>query len=237
MRNEELKALFDQQAAGYDKQWAGMAPIRDALYALLDSLFADLPENARILCVGVGTGAELAHLAERFPGWHFTAVDPSGAMLDVCRQNAAQGGFLSRCRFHQGYLDTLPAEPSHDGATCFLVSQFLLEPQARIAFFHEIARRLEPGGILANADLASDIESPAYEALLRCWMTLMSSAGVQPEMLERARAAYARDVAILPTQQVAGLIEAAGFEAPVQFFQAGLMHGWFCPRKADIVLN
>jgi tRNA (cmo5U34)-methyltransferase len=234
MRNEELKDLFDQQAAGYDKQWAGMAPIRDALYLLLDSLFAGLPENARILCVGVGTGAELAHLAERFPGWHFTTVDPSAAMLDICRQRATEGGFLSRCRFHQGYLDTLPAEPSHDGATCFLVSQFLLEAQARIAFFHEIALRLKPGGILANADLASDVESPAYEALLRSWMTLMSSAGVPPEALQRARAAYARDVAILPAQQVAGLIQAAGFEAPVQFFQAGLMHGWFCPLTPGI---
>ncbi|WP_271408373.1 class I SAM-dependent methyltransferase [Pseudomonas sp. Q1-7] len=234
MRNEELKALFDQQAANYDKQWAGMAPIRDALYLLLDACFAGLPDNARILCVGVGTGAELAHLAERFPGWRFTAVDPSGAMLDLCRQRAEQGCYLARCRFHEGYLDTLPDGPGHDGATCFLVSQFLLEPPARSAFFHEIARRLEPGGILANADLASDIESPAYEALLRHWLTLMSSAGVPPDMLERARAAYARDVAILPAQQVAGLIETAGFKAPVQFFQAGLMHGWFCERQADI---
>ncbi|MBD9481560.1 class I SAM-dependent methyltransferase [Pseudomonas sp. PDM14] len=233
MRDDELKALFDQQAAGYDKQWSGMAPIREALYRLLDALFAALPENARILCVGVGTGAEVAHLAGRFPGWQFTAVDPSGAMLEVCRQRAAQDGFLSRCYFHEGYLDTLPGMPEHDGATCFLVSQFLLERRARTAFFHEIACRLKPGGVLANADLASDTGSPAYEALLRSWMTLMSSAGVQPEMLERARVAYARDVAILPTQQVAGLIEAAGFEAPVQFFQAGLMHGWACPRKAS----
>jgi tRNA (cmo5U34)-methyltransferase len=68
-------------------------------------------------------------------------------------------------------------------------------------------------------------------------MTLMSSAGVQPDALERARAAYASCVAILPPQQVAGLIETAGFEAPVQFFQAGLMHGWFCTLKADINLS
>lgn len=232
MRNDELKALFDQQAGNYDKQWAGMAPIRDVLYFLLDSLFIGLPENARILCVGAGTGAELGYLAERFPGWHFTAVDPSGAMLEVCRQRALQAGFLSRCQFHEGYLDTLADEPDYDAATCFLVSQFLLEPDARTAFFQQIARRLKPGAMLANADLASDTESPAYDVLLRSWMTLMSSAGVPPQMFERARAAYARDVAILPAQQVANLIEAAGFAAPVQFFQAGLMHGWFCTLPA-----
>lgn len=69
--------------------------------------------------------------------------------------------------------------------------------------------------------------------LLRNWMTLMSGAGVQPQMLERVRNAYARDVAVLPAQQVAGIIQAAGFAAPVQFFQAGLMHGWGCQRAAD----
>ena len=47
MRDEEIKALLDQQAAGYDKQWAGMAPIREALYLLLDALFIDLPADAR----------------------------------------------------------------------------------------------------------------------------------------------------------------------------------------------
>ncbi|MCG6574042.1 class I SAM-dependent methyltransferase [Pseudomonas sp. AF32] len=234
MRNEELKKVFDQQAVSYDKQWEGMAPIRAALYLLLESQFIGLLEDARILCVGVGTGAELAYLAERFPGWHFTAVDPSGAMLEVCRQKAVQNGFLARCHFHEGYLDTLAAEASYDAATCLLVSQFLLDAEARTRFFHEIARRLKPHGILANADLASDTESPAYEVLLRSWLTLMSSDGLRPEGLERARTAYARNVAILPAQQVAGLIRAAGFDAPVQFFQAGLMHGWFCTRQADL---
>jgi tRNA (cmo5U34)-methyltransferase len=233
MRDEEIKALFDQQAAGYDKQWAGMAPIREALYLLLDALFIDLPADARILCVGTGTGAEIAHLAERFPGWRFTALDPSGAMLEVCRQRAERGGFASRCDFHEGYLDTLAPGAAFDGATCFLVSQFLLDPMLRTGFFAQIAQRLKSGGMLASVDLAADIQSPAYEVLLPGWMTLMAAAGVDAPMLERARAAYARDVAVLPAQQVAGIIQAAGFIAPVQFFQAGLMHGWVSRREAD----
>ncbi|SUD40824.1 type 11 methyltransferase [Ectopseudomonas mendocina] len=232
MRDEELKALFDQQAAGYDKQWAGMAPIREALYLLLDALFVGLPDDARILCVGAGTGAEIAHLAERFPGWRFTALDPSGAMLEVCRQRAERGGFAHRCDYHEGYLETLAAGQAYDGATCFLVSQFLTDVQARTGFFRQIGQRLKPGGLLANADLASDIHSPAYEVLLPGWMTLMSSAGVDAQMLERARAAYARDVAVLPAPQVADIIQAGGFTAPTQFFQAGLMHGWVCQREA-----
>src|SRR5690606_28428492 len=76
----------------------------------------------------------------------------------------------------------------------------------------------------------SDTQSSDYELLLPSWMTLMSSAGVDAQMLERARAAYARDVAVLPAPQVADIIQAGGFTAPTQFFQAGLMHGWVCQR-------
>lgn len=232
MHDEALKTLFDQQAASYDQQWAGMAPIREALYLLVDALFIDLPENARILCVGAGTGAEIGYLAGRFPGWHFTAVDPSGGMLQVCRERAERGGFLARCDFHEGYLETLQDAGEYDAATCFLVSQFILDPAARSAFFAGIARRLKAGGLLVSADLAGDVAAPAFDTLLHGWMTLMSSAGVQPEMLAKARAAYARDVAIVPAPRVAALIEAAGFERSVAFFQAGLMHGWISHMPA-----
>ena len=81
MEKEELKNVFDRQAAAYDKQWARMAPIRDGLYLLLETVFAGLPADARMLCVGAGTGAELAYFAQRFPRWRFTAFDPSVAML------------------------------------------------------------------------------------------------------------------------------------------------------------
>jgi hypothetical protein len=48
--------------------------------------------------------------------------------------------------------------------------------------------------------------------------------------LERMRAAWERDVVILPPAEVASIIESGGFEAPVRFFQAGLIHAWFARR-------
>lgn len=227
MQREALKALFDQQAAGYDKQWERMSPIRDALHLLVRSVFAGLPEDARILCVGAGTGAEMAFLARAYPRWRFTAVDPSDAMIDVCRRRAEMEGYAPRCEFHVGYVESLPADDAHDGATCFLVSQFILSQDARIAFFRDIAARLRPGGVLASTDLAFDTDSPAYDALLRVWLDTMAKGGIDAEGLERMRAAYANDVAVIAPERVASIIESAGFDAPVRFFQAGLIHGWF----------
>ncbi|RYD16690.1 MAG: class I SAM-dependent methyltransferase [Lysobacteraceae bacterium] len=230
MRDEELKAVFEQQAAGYDERWAKTSPIRDALYFLLQAVFAELRADARILCVGAGTGEEIDYFAKRCPGWTFTAVEPSGAMLDVCRAKAQQGGYASRCRFHEGYLDMLPTEDAFDAATCFLVSQFILDEEARRAFFHSIAARLRCGAILASSDLASDVSSSAYDALLDVWLAMMGMAGIPNAGLEQMRAAYALDVAILPPARVASIIRGGGFEEPVPFYQSGLIHAWFSRR-------
>lgn len=230
MHQDQIKAIFDQQAASYDTQWANMAPIKDCLYFLLESLFTALPADARILCVGVGTGAELAHFAQKNPAWRFTAVEPSGPMLDLCRQRAEKEGFAARCHFHQGYLDSLSATEPHDAATCFLVSQFMLDHQARSAFFREIAHNLTSEGILASSDLASDVDSSEYDVLLRAWVNMMAMSALSPEGIDRIRKAYANDVGVLPPRRVASIIESGGFEPPVQFFQAGLIHAWWSKR-------
>ena len=234
MDNDQLKALFDQQAAGYDARWARTAPIRDALHLLLGTIFADLPPTARVLCVGAGTGEEVFWLARHNPGWQFVLVEPSGAMLDICRSKAAEAGVLSRCCFHQGYLDSLAPQPAFDAATCFLVSQFITERAARVAFFAGIAARLAPAAVLASSDLSADTASAQYERLLRAWVRLTSAtdldeAGLAPAVTQM-RASYARDVAVLPPAEVAAIIEAGGFEAPVAFYRAGLIQAWFARR-------
>lgn len=233
MNQDELKALFDQQAAGYDAQWAKTLPIRTCLHLLLESAFAELPTEANILCVGVGTGAELTHLAQRRPSWRFAAVEPSGGMLEVCRQLAEKEGFANRCVFHEGYLESFADGQAFDAATCFLVSQFILDQAARSAFFLQIFNRLKSGGILASTDLASDVQSPEFEVLLRAWMNMMAAADISAEGIARLRNAYATDVGVLPPHQVASIIQAAGFERSVQFFQAGLIHGWLSRRAGQ----
>ena len=181
--------------------------------------------------MGAGTGQELARLAARFPRWRFTAVDPSSAMIEVCRQRASDEGFAARCEFHAGFLDTLPGSDAFDLATCFLVSQFITDTHERARFFAAIRARLREGGLLASSDLAGDIGSPAYAVLLPAWARMMAAAEVPAEAVERIRAAYAGDVAVLPPEQVEAIIAAGGFGAPVRFFQAGLIHGWISRRQ------
>lgn len=231
MEREQLQAVFDQKcASGYDQQWTKIAPLRDALHLLIGAVLGDLGADARILCVGVGTGPELIYLAERSPGWRFVAVEPSAPMLDVCRRKAEERGIAARCEFHEGYLESLPPGEAFDAATSLLVSQFILDRDARSGFFRGIAERLRPGGYLVNADLSSDARPAAYESLLDVWFRVMRAGDLTPEAIEKMRAAYDRDVALLSPDEVGGIISAGGFGAPIQFLQTGLIRAWYARR-------
>jgi tRNA (cmo5U34)-methyltransferase len=231
---KQLTSLFDQQAAHYDQQWQKMAPINDGLYFFLKSILAPLPEDAKVLCVGAGTGKELIFLAGCFPQWQFTVVEPSTKMLQLCRQSVENQGFTSRCTFHHSYLDSLSIEDKHDAATCFLVSQFILDRDERSAFFRQIANVLLPGGLLVSADLVSDTHSENYQELLALWMRAMSSADIAEENIQRMEEAYAKDVAILTSGDIASIIAAGGFSTPVPFYQAGLIQA-FVTQKPSLI--
>lgn len=233
MDQQELKAVFDRQASGYEEQQKKLAPVHEGLYFQLEWIFSELPRDARILCVGLGAGAELSYLANRFPNWRFTAVEPSGAMLDVCRQRAEKEGFISRCFFHNGYVESLPDIELHNAATCFMVSQFILDNKERSKFFRAISERLNPNGILVSADLSSAVGSTEYKALLKAWVSMLHAANVPADAIEKTHSAWAKDVAILPPDDVKSIIRRGGFESPVQFYQAGFVHAWCSVRSSS----
>ena len=234
MQKEAITAIFDQQAASYDEKWRDLAPINNTLHLLTSAVLAKLPATANILCVGAGTGTEILYLARKFPGWTFTAVEPSTPMLDVFRRRAEEAGISARCTFHAGYLDALPTVGLFDAATAFLVSQFILDRPERSQFFQGIADLLRPGGILVSSDLAGDLTAPDRKDLLGVWFTLMKGNGVSQEEMEKMRETYTRDVAVLPPENVREIIMDGGFDLPVGFFQAGLIHAWYARRTVKL---
>ena len=233
MSNSENKIIFDQKrAATYDERQNPSAPLFDALRFSMRFVMADLPDNAHVLCVGLGTGTELIELAKFHANWKFTALDPSAAMLDVCRARVEEAGFSERCTFHQGTLDSLPDSQMFDGATCLMVSHSFKERAARIGFFAEIAARLKPGALLVSSDLSSDVSTYNYAKLLESWIEMMQFSGVPADEIEKFTSGYVPNNVVLPPREVEAIIEAGGFEAPVLFFQGLLIHAWVSRRAS-----
>jgi len=231
MSDEQLSAIFSKDlAASYDEKFAKLAPMKDALHLSIHILLSDLPDNANILCVGVGTGTELLYLAEVFPLWRFTVVEPAAAMLDICRKRAEVNGITSRCSFHHGYLDTLPCDERFDAATCLLVSQFILNKTERSGLFAAIAERLCSGGYLILADLSGDNSSIEFKYLFEVWLKMLAYSGMPEEQLQGYQDNFGKDIAVLPQLEIADMIAESGFEQPTLFLQTLLIHAWCSQR-------
>ena len=231
MQNQEQAVVFDEQrATTYDERAAKIAPLRDTLHLLIRLILSELPTDARILCVGVGTGLELIYLAREFPQWQFTAVEPAPAMLEICRQKAEACGVASRCTWHEGYLDSLPASEPFHAATCLLVSHFLMQQEARRNFFNQIASRLCSQGYLVSADLASDVSSASYQSLCEIWTRMLEYAEYPKQDVKDFLAAHGRDVAVLSPNEVSSIIASSDFDKPTLFLQTLFIHAWYSRR-------
>ncbi|MBY9065706.1 class I SAM-dependent methyltransferase [Hyphomonas sp. WL0036] len=219
-------APFDEaHAKVYDDQFAALNALKDCFHLLMEGYFSGLPEDARILVAGAGTGAEVRYLAPRHPGWRFTLVDPSAPMLAVARRHAEAGGYTDRCAFHADYVSATPLA-AHDAATSLLVSHFLTDAVARQSYFADIAARLKSGGRLINVDLCADDTAHSFESVMSLWLSLMGLNGQSEDSRAHYRKAYGVQFAVHGPDAVAKMIEAGGFSPPAPVFQAALMRGW-----------
>lgn len=227
MSADQKKFEFgEEQAAAYDAKFAALDPIKAGLHLVTRFAFGDLPTDARILCVGAGTGAEVLYLAAAFPGWSFTAVDPSAPMLALCRKRLEAAGALDRCALHVGRLDTLPETAPFDGATAHFVSHFITDGDERRAFFADIAARLKPGGGLVSADIAGDMQSPEWTRRMALWAHALRLTGSDDAGIAQYMKSMGSRVAVTPLPAMADLIVSAGFAEATHVFGAMHMHAW-----------
>jgi tRNA (cmo5U34)-methyltransferase len=227
MQDRIVEEYFNHAtAAGYDDRAQRISSMMDNLHFLIGLILQDLPADARILCVGAGTGTEIIRLAQRFPGWRFTGVDPSAAMLDICRKRLQENDLASRCELIQGYVVDAPAAASFDGALCLLVAHFL-RGDDRQALFDGISHRLQPGGCLINAEISFDLDSPQFDPMLAQWKAIHRHAGATEESLAGLSHQLREIIAVVPPETTETLLRNSGLTLPVQFFQSLLVRAWY----------
>lgn len=220
-----------EHAAIYDRRIRQRCPSYEALHGMLVAWLAPLPDAARVLVAGAGTGAEIARLGQRFPGWNFVAADISADMLEICRHRLAQGGIAERTAFHHGQLRDYRADAPFDAATSVLVSHFILDRAERLAYYQAIAESLKPGGVFILADLFGAPGTPVFDTLFESWRVSIAEHGISAEELARDREHVMRDIAFLPEEELMAMLKEAGFSEPVRFYQTWLFGGWVMSKK------
>ncbi|MBL4805164.1 MAG: class I SAM-dependent methyltransferase [Alphaproteobacteria bacterium] len=233
MASQDAQDFFDKQASqSYDERNANLGAITDNLHLLIRLILQDLPADARILCVGVGTGTEILHLAQHFPYWHFTGVDPSASMLDVCKDKLEDADLLSRCELVEGYIEDVPVDRQFDAVLCLLVTHFIKDTDKRQNTFDSMYALLKPGGYLINADISYDTASPLYDDMFAKWQNLQKQRGATEESLSELKTMMIAHLSVLPAPAMEKFLKTAGFPTPIQFFQSLLISGWYSQKPS-----
>jgi tRNA (cmo5U34)-methyltransferase len=226
MERPPAHTFFNHEAArSYDERNRSLAPIADNLHFLIGLLLSELPTHARILCVGVGTGAEILPLAQRHPHWTFVGVDPSQSMLDVCAQRLKDAGAQDRCELRCGFAKDAPPGRSFDAALSIYVAHFVPTDE-RADFFQQMTSRLKNGGHLVNAEISGDLNADDASTVIHSWGKVQQLMGATPESIANLPHVLRNMLSVLAPSETEALLRASGIAMPVRFFQSLMITGW-----------
>ena len=228
----DVERYFDGDlAARYDQGIRLSCPAYDALHRMLAPILQLLPEQARFLSAGAGTGGEILALAARFPHWHFTGVDASADMLGQCRERVQRAGLAARVHLEHCRMQDYQGGESFDAASSVFVGHFIRDPDEKRDYFRAIAARLKPGAPFILADLYGDRRSPEFVPLLQAWLLYYVSHGTTAEKLGADLQHVFDNMVFTPEEELHALLQGAGFTGIVRFYQSFLFGGWIATRS------
>ena len=229
----DVESHFDESwAAAYEKQIRQFCPAYDALHRMLPGWFSGMPEKARFLSAGSGSGAELLALGAAYPGAELHGVDLSADVLSVCQDRLQTAGLAERVHLHLGKMQTYRPAELFDGASSVFVAHFIHEPEERLAYFRAVAGCLKNGATFVFADLFGDKAGPGFRLVFENWLRFYAAQGIAADQLVQDRAHIESGICFEPEANIENLLVEAGFEPPVRFFQSYLFGGWVTRKAA-----
>lgn len=223
--NTDSSAYFDDPAAAsnYAERTRRLVPGWSDLQRMAALLVAErAPEQANVLVVGAGGGAELTTFTRMYSQWRCVGVDPSSSMLALAE--TALGPLMERVRLHQGYVDTAPAGP-FDAATCLLTMHFIAVEERRRTL-KEIRSRLKPRAPFVMAHLSFPQTQEAKKLWLSRYVAFAISSGVEPDSAHNAASAIESNLPLLSPLDEEALLEEAGFTDTQLFYAGFTFRGW-----------
>lgn len=223
--------MFDRiPTEDYDRFNDNLRPISDNLHFLTRLVLHKLPTHAHVLCVGVGTGADILAMARHQPHWTFTGIDPSVAMLKACESRLREQGLLSRCNLFHGRLSDFESDLRFDVITCLFVMHFVADEAERASMFARMHSYLKSGGFLINAEISNDFAADSSESLVENWKTMQVFAGTPAERAHSIPDTLKNVLSVLTPEKTAAMIEQGGFGKAIQFFQSFLIRAWYSQK-------
>jgi SAM-dependent methyltransferase len=181
-----LPPFFYQVFESLPRQGAGCTGATKHVFSLLPPL----PDDAKILDVGCGSGTQTRDLAGLAPGI-ITAVDNHQPFLDILNARAKEAGLQGKIRTVNASMDALPFKPGQFDLIWSEGAIFIVGFEQGLTLWKPFVKK---GGYLVVSD-AEWFEPNPPEELMKWWESEGYVPVSEDEMKERVRRAGLRLVA------------------------------------------
>ena len=199
--------------------------------ATLALLQQRLPEKARLLIVGCGTGREIRVFAPEAPNWHFDAVDPAIEMIRWTERLAKDMGVDDRVTLHNAFTHELDLPYAFDAATIINVMHFMPDDGKKQQLIDSVVQRVKPGGSIILFDLHGDKEQPYFKLFYDTWIRYMDLCGYTGQKKVRLLKRLARGIAYIGEERVLEICANAGLDLIRQYWSGLLYTAWLFERS------
>ncbi|TVX98576.1 class I SAM-dependent methyltransferase [Paenibacillus cremeus] len=213
----------------YERSIKVALPTYEQLFPLATSfLRTKVNDNARLLVVGAGGGAELLSFNQANPDWQMTGVDPSEQMINLAKEKVNNAGITDKINLFHGLTNQLPLEPIYEGATCILVLHFLPDDVSKLELLKSIAERLKPGSPLVLVSVYGNKESVEFQLKTEAVKENFLINGYNPEEIDEGLENLSK-LPIVTEERIKELLYEAGFHQVTHFFTTYYFGGGLLP--------
>ncbi len=220
----QVELFENERAAGYNQFVETWIPNYHYFLDCLPKILSGI-DTKDLLVVGCGTGNEIEKFIKTPERWTITGIDPSPEMIKQAKDK------LQTCenvRLIEGVVADLDIKKKYNVATLLLVLHFLEDNGSKLNLLKDIAERLVSGATFIMLDITGDKKQIQQNLII---LEQLIPEGLDEEQVNNRLKRIEHELFAVSEERLSALLEEAGFETPVRFFQSSIYMGWLTKKK------
>lgn len=219
-----IEIFENERATGYNQFVETWIPNYRCFLDSLPKLLSETDQK-KMLVVGCGTGNEIERFVKAPQHWAITGVDPSPEMLKQANERLQA---YDNVMLIQGLVSDLDIDKKYGVATLLLVLHFLEDNGNKLNLLKDIADRLISGATFIMLDITGDKKEIRENLKV---LRLLLPNGLDEEQVINRLKRIENELYAVSEERLFDLLQEAGFEKPIRFFQSSIYMGWLAKKK------
>ena len=221
---KKVEIFENERATGYNQFVETWIPNYNYFLDRLPKLLSDA-NGKELLVVGCGTGNEIERFVKAPEHWTITGIDPSPEMIKQANDKFQNH---DNVKLFTGLVSELEIEKKYSVATLLLVLHFLDDNGNKLNLLKDIADRLVSGAAFVMLDITGDKNQ--IKQNLKVLRHLLPD-GLDAEQINNRLSRIENELFAVSEERLSELLQEAGFEKPLRFFQSSIYMGWLTKKK------